>query len=465
MVNNNNSNWHDCLKKVWKLNRTHVSKEMSESYNILISTYRGSKLYKFKSGEEFNGWTIPYSWDVNDARLIGPDGNVLCSWKKNKLSLWMYSESFRGTISKKELLNHLLTDSKRPNATLFHFRNQYRHWNKEWGFSMPYNIYKKLKDGDYEVDIKTEKTKGDMRMVEYTHKGKYKDSFLLVGHFDHPQMCADGLIGCLAAKELIKRLSKLSTKFTYRALSTVEIIGSVFYAKKYAKKNKIKEALFVASSGIDAPLHYQKSFNDSFINKAMEHLLKIHHPKTKISNFRQGPLGNDEIAFDNNAVNISCGSIMRGPFKEYHTDLDNINIIKEKKFEEKIELLKDLIFILENNSVYKSNFTGLPSLNSQKYDLYLSPINISKKQNKHALNHKLGKVISKKSFKFISKYPEKLNIMMNIFPNICNGKFTTLDIAIKIGLPFEVVYEYSKMWANKNFLKITWVNSLEKSNQ
>ena len=323
--------WQECLKKTWRLNRTHISKEMDEAYNILKSTYKGSKLIKFKSGEKANGWVIPKSWDVLEGKLIDPSGNVICDWEENKLSLWMYSISFEGNISKEKLLNHIFTDQSRPRSTLFHFRNQYRSWNKEWGFSIPYNKFKKLKKGNYRVNIKVKKSNSHMRMVEHTHRGKYKESILFVGHFDHPQMCGDGLIGCLAAKEIINKLTDIKTKFTYRALSTVEIIGSVFYAKKYSKQNNIKEALFIASSGVNADLHYQRSFkNRSFMDKAIEHLLKIYLPKAKISNFREGMLGNDEIAFDNNGINIPCGSIMRAPFKEYHTDSDNINIIKKK---------------------------------------------------------------------------------------------------------------------------------------
>ena len=50
-------------------------------------------------------------------------------------------------------------------------------------------------------------------MAEDVHYGKIDDSFLFVGHFDHPQMCLDGLVGCLAGHELIHRLKKQQTKF------------------------------------------------------------------------------------------------------------------------------------------------------------------------------------------------------------------------------------------------------------
>ena len=51
-------------------------------------------------------------------------------------------------------------------------------------------------NGKYDVDIKTSFFKGKLEMAEQVHKGSNRDSLLLVGHFDHPQMCLDGLVGC-----------------------------------------------------------------------------------------------------------------------------------------------------------------------------------------------------------------------------------------------------------------------------
>ena len=145
-------------------------------------------------------------------------------------------------LLQEKLLKKIVNNPSKPNATIFHFRNQYNFWKTNWGFSLPYNIHKNLKKGEYKVDINTSFFKGKLEMAEQIHKGKLGDSFLLVGHFDHPQMCLDGLVGCLAGHEAISRLKNTKTNLTYRMLSTVEIIGSVFYAKYHAKKNKIQQS-------------------------------------------------------------------------------------------------------------------------------------------------------------------------------------------------------------------------------
>ena len=105
-------------------------------------------------------------------------------------------------------------------------------------------------------------------------------------------------------------------------LSTIEIIGSVFYAEHYAKKENVREALFVATSGAQAPLLHQKTFSGtSTIDRIMAHLAKYYvNSKYEIFHFRQGGLGNDEIFYGNSlaskkvshpmALNLDSSGIM-----------------------------------------------------------------------------------------------------------------------------------------------------------
>ena len=400
----------DALKKIWYLNRVHVSTEMSLAYRLLKKYFTKIKIFGYQTGKKCDGWIVPPSWDVQRGILKDPKGKVIANWHKNKLSLWSYSPSFKGILEKKKLDNKILSNSKKPSATTFHFRNQYNFWKKEWGFSLPYKIHKKLTGGKYYVDIKTSFNQGKLEMAEDIHFGKTDDSFLFVGHFDHPQMCLDGLIGCLAGHELISRLRKTKTKLTYRMLSTVEIIGSVFYAKYHAKKNKVKQALFIAAPGANQNIGYQKTFSkNNQIDKVTIHVLKNLNINYKTYDFRKGPIGNDEIAYDVGGTNIPCGSIVRAPFDSYHTDLDIPSKVSWKNFEESILVLEEIVHIFENNSILHRKFKGLPRLSSEKLDLYLSPERASGIKgysnffNKNLLNdipEKTKKLITQNTHKF-----------------------------------------------------------------
>lgn len=453
--------WWKALLEIWHLNRAHVGTDISKGYRKLRSFYRDIKIFGYQSGKIVNGWKVPKGWDVKKATLATLKGKVIADWKKNKLCLWMYSTNFKGKISKKNLMKKLFFDKKRPNRTLWHFRNQYNFWKSEWGFSLPYNKIKKLKDKMYRVEIDSRFFKSKMEMAEQVHRGIKKESVLFIGHFDHPQMCLDGLVGCLAGHEVLQRLKGKKTRYTYRMLSTVEIIGSVFYAKYKSKKNNVKQALFLATSGANQKLHYQKTYGkNNLIDRATLECLKYLEKNFETSEFRKGPLGNDEVAFDVGGVDIPCGSICRAPFKTYHTELDVPSGVSKKKFEETVILLEEIIFTIDNNCFIKRNFKGLPRLSSEKNSLYLSPSFVSGVNQKFDDNiyKTLFRNLNIKQYKYLLRNTEKFNHLMNSIPNMANGNYTILDIAEANNLPFRFVYNYLLLWEKKGLIKKKWGN-------
>jgi aminopeptidase-like protein len=448
----------EAVREIWRLNRVHVSKDMSLAYRILKKYFTNIKIFGYKTGKKCGGWTIPPSWNVQKGILKDPKGKIIADFHKNKLSLWTYSPSFKGKIEKKNLNSKILSNPKKPNTTTFHFRNQYNFWKKEWGFSLPYKVHKKLKNGKYSVDIKTSFDKGKLEMAEDVHYGKLKDSFLFVGHFDHPQMCLDGLVGCLAGHELMNKIKKKKTKLTYRMLSTVEIIGSVFYTAYHAKKNNIKEALFISAPGSPQNISYQKTFSkNNQIDKITSHVLKSLNMNFKTYDFRKGVIGNDEIAYDTGGVNIPCGSIARSPFYSYHTDLDTPSGISWNNFEKTMVVLEEIIHIFENNSTLYRNFKTLPRLSSEKHDLYLSPDKASGiKGYSNSYSDNLLNNIPEQTVKLIKKNTHKFNYLMNSLVNMCEGDKTILDVANHAELPFRLVENYINLWIKKKLIKKTW---------
>ncbi|MHA1598173.1 MAG: DUF4910 domain-containing protein [Alphaproteobacteria bacterium] len=453
--------WRTALDKLWTMNRVHCGPDMSAAYRDLATIYDHTEVFGFPSGDTCGSWTAPQSWTVEHATLTAPDGSVVADFSVHPLHLYTFSPPFKGTVSRAELDEHLFSMPGKPDRIPFHFRNQYRHWQTEWGFCISQNARDALPDGDYTVDIATGFQPGMMEMAEQVHPGELADSLLLVGHFDHPHMCNDGLVGCLAGHEAISRLAGRKTHLTYRMLSTVEIIGSVFYAAHMAGANTVRQAMFVASSGADAPLAYQKTFaGDSVIDRVMAHVLDSTPGSASFYDFRKGPLGNDETAFDVGGVGIPCGSIMRAPFDVYHTDIDTPDNVHDDKFEQKVELIGRAINVLEGNATLKRKFSGLPCLSSPDLDLYLSPGRMSQVAEEvstvgvaDTLTPELAAIVRERS--------GGLNYLMNILPLMCEGDMTTLDVAEKSGLPFEFVDAYTDKWVEKGLLKKTWINPFD----
>ena len=129
------------LAAIAPLDRCHNSAEMEQAYGLLFKHYKGSRLLKYELSETVNHWRLPPRWNCEFAELRDQNGNLIASRNNKCLEVYSYSPSIDQWVSYEELVAHLLTDSNRPESVIFHFRNQYRHWNPEWGFSIPYSVF------------------------------------------------------------------------------------------------------------------------------------------------------------------------------------------------------------------------------------------------------------------------------------------------------------------------------------
>lgn len=436
---------------------------MSRGYRQLAAAYPGTRVFGFASGERSGTWTAPRAWKIEHARLIGPDGGVIADAIANPLSVFAYSPPFRGEITRDELDAHLLSDPNRPHAVPFHFRNQYRHWAPEWGFCLPHDVRASLPEGTYRVEIDTTFAPGYMEMAEQVHRGEIEPSLLFVGHFDHPALCNDGLVGCLAGHEALTRLEGRTTRLTYRMLSTVEIVGSVFYADREAPANRVREAVFVSTSGARAPLSYQTSAQGTaFVDRAMRHLLAHVCDSDGVRPFRSA-YGNDEIAYDVGGVGIPCGSLMRFPYAEYHTSDDNPDAVDAGRFEESVAVLMDLIDIFEENAILRRRFSGLPCLSTPEVDLYLSPPLMSgiAQATNETSKRLLDRLRDDRAREMAARGSGSFFRLMNLLPTMAEGSYTTLDLAERAAVPFAVVHAYTDMWVERGLLDKTWQNPFD----
>lgn len=456
--------WRQALDNLWNLNRCHAGSEASLAYRKLAEHYPGTEVFGFRSGERSGSWIAPPGWEVRHARLTAPDGTVIADYAQSKLHLFTYSPPFKGQLSRDELMPHLMSNRDRPHIIPFHFRNQYRHWAPEWGFCLRHDVLDKLPAGEYDVDIDTAFTSDRMEMAEQVHPGQLADSLLLVGHFDHPALCNDGLVGCLAGHEVITRLAGRRTRLTYRMLSTVEIVGSVFYAERHARERGVREGLFVGMSGAPSPFLFQRSSGETAgIDRAMEHVLKHSAEDARVAKFRE-EIGNDETAFDCAGVDIPCASLLRGRMPHYHSSDDTPENVHDVRFEEMVEVVLKAIDILEQNATLQGTFSGLPCLANPEIDLYLNRLYMSGfavPPNDTA--RRLIENLPGESHRHEALRAEaNMNRLMTLLPALADGRTTTLDLAERSGVPFAVAHAYTDLWVEKGLLRKTWVHPFER---
>lgn len=419
--------------------------EGADKQNRILCEELPFKVLEYKSGKEYNGWYVPQQWEVIKAE-IKKDGKLIYDGKKHPLRVMGYSESFKGKVSLKELKEHLYYFEPAPDNIVYHCDLYYKPHRKLWGFSVPYNFYRSLKEGEYEVDLETIHIDGMMNVLEYEHKGKSQKTIVFNAHNCHAAQLNDGPAGYVVFMEVMKRLRKTKTKYTYRLVIAPEHLGTVFYLADKSKKEikNFKLGMFLEMVGHNNPIFsLQESFTGkSLIDKVAHHVLK-HKSKGYWSAGYRKFLGNDESVWEAPGYEVPMISLSRCEsidftYPQYHLDSDNIKIIKEDKLEETVNIIMEMIDILEKDCFVKRKFTGLIALSNPKYDLYVTSGTDPSYKVDDSVKDRL------KWFDF-----------MNYVTRYFDENISILDMAIKHDLPFNELYSYLSKFKEKGLVEFT----------
>jgi len=359
------------LKKIYKLNRTIVSKDNTTCLNEIKKNYE-LKILKYPSGSEYASWQVPLEWNCNYSFLL--DGDItLASTKDSPLFVARYSKSFKGFVTKSIIKDHLFVDENNPDCFSYEYRYAYNYnlRNSDWRISLPLKLFKQLKNNkQYYLEINSEVRKGNLLIGKSEIKGNSKFRISFLSHYCHTDQINDGLAGCLIMLEVLKYIKNKykKPKYTYATFLFPETIGSAIYVN-----NNLPEidnnlcSIFSEMGGAYSDLQLTLSRNKcTYVDRIFLYLLS--DKKFKIQNFREG-WGNDELIFDSPGVNVPSISIDRFPFKFYHTNHDNLENFSESKAFEVVQIITNFIDIIEDDYIPKP---------INRVPIYLSRFNIYK---------------------------------------------------------------------------------------
>lgn len=451
------SNYMNLIEEIWALNRVHIGPETLAALQRTQQHYSGSTLLTYPVGSCYGAigsWEVPPGWRITKGQLQDSKGNIIADITESPLRVFSYSPSFNGIVTKETLNQHILTDPEQPDAIPFHFRNQYRHWSPEWGFCLTQHEFDSLSEEQYTVDIATEFYPTDLVQLEYCKQGEVDEYFLLLGHFDHPAQCNDGLTGCIVANEVIRRLRNTQTHYSYRSLNTIEIVGSVAYCDSERLKG-IQEALFIAAPGANANYAYQQSSQPKrcLIDRIVAHLLQLNHPNTPTKPFRE-LWGNDEIAFETPGIDTRCSLLARHPLSTYHTHFDDFESINQSNMEETIEFLLRVISIIEDNRKIKGLYQGLPCFSHPSFDLYLDINNFDDWDSDKRKGYFAD--MTDQETDYVLKNPRLCNSLMNnISPLLIHKEYDILTLSEEFNLPFFFIRNYARLLEHKGLISLS----------
>ena len=358
------------FKRLFPIPRSILGGGFRDSLNILGEIVDLS-IKKIKSGTNVLDWTIPLEWFIEDAYIITPSGKKIADFKKNNLSVVNYSTPVNKTLSLINLKKHLHTLPDLPKAIPY----VTSYYKERWGFCLPFNEYKNLPNGKYKVIIKSKLRKGYLVYSDKLIKGKSKKEILISTYLCHPQMANNELSGPLVWSTLYKILKNTGPhEYSYRFLICPENIGSAAFLHYSKKKVKNIIAGFVINCvGYGKEFTYKKSRRGNSISDlAAENVLKNSKTPYKIIDFV--PEGSDERQFCSPGFNLPIGLLMRkmfGEYKEYHTSLDNADLINFDTIIDTIKTYHEILLTIEKNFIpYGKVQYGTPQLSKSKINLY-----------------------------------------------------------------------------------------------
>ena len=355
---------HKFASSLWHINRSITGIGVRETLSRIKSIIPDIEINEVPSGSKVFDWMVPKEWKVNDAFIISPSGEKICSFKENDLHLVGYSTPIHTKLSLNELQANLYSLPEQPTAIPY-ITSYYK---ERWGFCLAQQQRDSLEDGEYEVFIDSELFDGSLTYGELVIKGKTDKEIFISTYICHPSMANNELSGPTVTTFIANWLaSRSNNRYSYRFVFIPETIGSITYLSR--NKDHLKAKVFagfnVTCIGDNRDYSYLPSRNGKTISDAVaKHVLKHICPTYK--SYKWTDRGSDEGQYCAPGIDLPIASIMRtkyGMYDEYHTSLDDLtNVVTAKGLDGGYNALKSAIEALEQNKFPKVNTFCDPQL-------------------------------------------------------------------------------------------------------
>jgi aminopeptidase-like protein len=413
-------------KELYPLNRSLTGLGVRSTLQYIKKSLNSLIVYEVDSGTKVYDWTIPNEWTIRNAYIEDESRTRIVDFSNHNLHLVGYSHPIDSWMSLEELNMHLHSLPDQPDAIPY----VTSYYNDNWGFCIQHSKREELKQGNYHVVIDSDLSPGKLNYADLIIPGETDREILLSTYICHPSMANNELSGIVVTKALAIWISNLKKrKYTYRIVFVPETIGSIVYINKNLEKLKtsVVAGFNVTCVGDERCYSFLPSRNGNTLSdKVAKYVLKntdIHYKK-----YSWLDRGSDERQYCAPGVDLPIVSIMRskyGEYPEYHTSLDNFNVVTQAGLEGGFRVLQNAIEILESNIILKVTILCEPQLG--KRGLYP---NISNKNS-----------------------GDRVKVMMNLI-SYCDGTLSLLEIANIIEESFWDLFSIANILINENILEI-----------
>jgi aminopeptidase-like protein len=418
-------------KDIFPINRSITGPGVRLTLAYLSKLLPNLIVHEVPSGTQAFDWTVPDEWTIRDAYITDETGNRVVDFRQHNLHVVGYSEPVNVWLDRIELDKYLYSLPNQPDAIPYITS----YYERRWGFCLSHKQREALPSGRYNAVVDSELKPGMLNYAELILPGETSEEVFLSTYVCHPSMANNELSGPVVTLALAKWLQSLEKRrYTYRIVFVPETIGSIVYLSRNIDQmmRHVIAGFNITCIGDDRCYSYLPSRNGSTLSdQAALHVLK--HTDSNFKRYSWLDRGSDERQYCAPGIDLPIATIMRskyGEYSEYHTSLDNFEVVTPSGLDGGFIALRRAIEIIEQNSYLKTVVFCEPQLG--KRGLY--PTLSSKKSG------------------------EQVRAMMNLI-SYCDGSRTLLEIANIIEEPFWDLTEIAEKLVTHGLLEKKYISS------